>query len=181
MSAAEQLTEVQVVRPEQVKLWLDDDQVVLVDIRTPAEHGTEKIPGSVLLPMERFDVSQLPQAEGKRMVIYCRTGNRSSKLGHKLLESGQLDHVLHLNEGLEGWKRAGLPVEKGQTRKLSVMQQVQLTIGMMVLIGTLLGAFVSPWWLLLPGGASLGMILAGLTGSCALASMMAKLPYNQRA
>lgn len=181
MSAAEQLTEVQIVRPEQLKQWLDDDQVILVDIRTPAEHGTEKIPGSILVPMEGFDVQQLPHSEGKRMVFYCRTGNRSGRLGHKLLETRQMASVLHLNEGLEGWKRAGLPVEKGQSRKLSVMQQVQLTIGMMVLIGTLLGAFVSPWWLLLPGGASLGMILAGLTGSCALASMMAKLPYNQRA
>lgn len=52
--------------------------------------------------------------------------------------------------------------------------------GFLVFIGTLLGAFVSPWFLLLSGFVGAGLMFAGITDSCVLGMLLSKLPYNQR-
>jgi hypothetical protein len=42
------------------------------------------------------------------------------------------------------------------------MRQVQITAGSLILVGTLLGAFVSPWWLILSGFVGAGLVFAGI-------------------
>ncbi|WP_413168420.1 DUF2892 domain-containing protein [Capilliphycus salinus ALCB114379] len=60
------------------------------------------------------------------------------------------------------------------------MRQVQIVAGSLVLTGTLLGALVSPWFLLLSGFVGAGLTFAGITNTCALALLLAKLPFNQQ-
>jgi hypothetical protein len=52
--------------------------------------------------------------------------------------------------------------------------------GFLVITGTLLGVFVSPWFLILSGFVGAGLLFAGITNTCALAMLLAKLPINQR-
>jgi F0F1-type ATP synthase assembly protein I len=59
------------------------------------------------------------------------------------------------------------------------MRQVQIVAGTLVVTGTLLGAFVSPWFLILSGFVGSGLVFAGVSNTCALAMLLAKLPYNQ--
>lgn len=54
------------------------------------------------------------------------------------------------------------------------MQQVQITVGLMVLIGS----FYKPLWFIAPI-AGLGLLIAGLTNTCMLALLLAKMPWNQ--
>jgi hypothetical protein len=49
----------------------------------------------------------------------------------------------------------------------------------LVLLGTVLGAFLSPAWLLLSASVGAGLVYAGVTGSCLLAQLLARLPWNQ--
>jgi hypothetical protein len=63
---------------------------------------------------------------------------------------------------------------------LSLMRQVQIVTGSLIVTGTLLGAFVSPWFLILSGFVGTGLLFAGITNTCALAMLLAKLPFNQR-
>jgi hypothetical protein len=60
------------------------------------------------------------------------------------------------------------------------MRQVQIVAGSLVLTGTLLGAFVSPGFLVLSGFVGAGLMFAGITNTCGLALLLAKLPYNQQ-
>jgi len=62
---------------------------------------------------------------------------------------------------------------------ISIMRQVQIVAGSLVLIGTLLGVFVSPKFLFLSGFVGAGLLFAGITNTCAMAQLLAKLPYNQ--
>jgi Rhodanese-like domain len=48
-----------------LKEWIDRDTVLLVDVREPAEHAGEHIPGSILLPLSKFDPTQMPTASDK--------------------------------------------------------------------------------------------------------------------
>lgn len=85
-----------------------------------------------------------------------------------------------LGGGIEAWKKAGLPtvVNTGVSR-ISVMRQVQLVIGVSVLVGSALAWFVDPRFVAIPAFFGAGLTFAGATGTCALASLIARLPWNR--
>jgi rhodanese-related sulfurtransferase len=93
--------------PEQVKAWLDQGEILLVDVREVNEYAVERIHGALLYPLSTFDPAALPLA-GRKLVLHCAGGKRSATAGHKLLEAGH-PHVTHLAGGLQAWKAAGLP------------------------------------------------------------------------
>ena len=162
-----------------LKTWLDKGEVILVDVREPAEHLGERIRDTALVPLSRFNPAQVPQPEGKTLVLYCRTGNRSAQAGQQLLDSGA-SMVWHLRGGIEAWKTAGYETERTAKAPISLQRQVQIAAGLLVLLGTVLGAWVWPWFLLLSGMVGAGLVFAGLTDTCGMAMLLAKLPYNQR-
>ena len=58
---------------------------------------------------------------------------------------------------------------------MSLQRQVQIVAGSFVLLGTLLGAVVSPWFLVLSGFVGAGLAFAGITNTCGMAMLLAKL------
>jgi hypothetical protein len=62
---------------------------------------------------------------------------------------------------------------------LPLMRQVQLVAGLLVLIGTGLAYFVNPGFLGLTGFVGAGLTLAGSTGFCGMAELLAKMPWNR--
>lgn len=56
---------------------------------------------------------------------------------------------------------------------------MQLTIGLGVFVGSILGYLVSPVFFLLSGFFGAGLVFAGLSGYCGLAILMAKMPWNK--
>jgi hypothetical protein len=59
------------------------------------------------------------------------------------------------------------------------MRQVQITAGSLVALGTALGWFVSPWFLILSGFVGCGLMFAGLSGWCGMAMMLGRMPWNR--
>ena len=49
-----------VLTPDEVKARFDKNEIVLIDVRTPAEYEFEHIPGALLFPLSRFDPQKLP-------------------------------------------------------------------------------------------------------------------------
>ncbi len=173
------LNKLQTVNAQTLKKLLEQQTVILIDVREPGEYGGEHIPGARLVSLSQFDPHKVPQYENTPVVLYCRSGNRSTTAAHKLLEYG-FSSVTHLEGGMSAWKQAGYPTQINQNAPISLMRQVQIVAGSLVFTGTLLGAFVSPWFLLLTGFVGAGLMFAGITDTCALAMLLAKLPYNQR-
>ena len=56
-----------------------------------------------------------------------------------------------------------------------------MVAGTLVVAGAALAPLVSPWFLLLSGGIGAGLFFSGATGSCAMAGLLARLPFNRRA
>ncbi len=167
------------IDPASLRKLLDQQAVNLVDVREPSEHAGEKIPGSILLPLSKFDPDHVPFDADKLTVLYCRTGNRSAQAAQKLFAAG-IDEVTHLEGGMSAWVQAGYPTQVNKNAPISLMRQVQIVAGSLVVIGTVLGAFVSPWFLLLSGFVGSGLVFAGITNTCALGMLLAKMPWNQR-
>ncbi len=166
------------VDPGTLKSWLDERSAVVVDVREADEHAAERIAGARPVPLSRFDPTAVPAGDGPRVVLCCRSGKRAAEAAGHLVRAGRSD-VWLLEGGLEAWKAAGLPVEFGRGPHISILRQVQITAGGLVVAGTILGATVSPWFLLLSGGVGAGLMFAGISGTCGLASVLARMPWNR--
>jgi len=162
-----------------LKQLLEQQAVTLVDVREASEYAGEHIEGANLIPLSNFDPNKIPQESNKTLILYCQSSNRSAQAAQKLLLAGR-ETVTHLQGGLNAWKQLDFPTKINKKAPISIMRQVQIIAGSLVLTGTLLGAFVSPWFLILSGFVGAGLTFAGITNTCAMAILLAKLPYNQR-
>lgn len=167
----------QTVSPQTLKHWLDDGSAVLVDVREPAEHRALSIPGARLMPLGRLDAAALPR-HGK-LVVHCQKGARGGAGCQRLLAQNPDLEIYNLAGGIEAWAAAGLPVERSGPGLLPLDRQVQLVIGLVLLAGTALALLVNPQWVWLAAVMGLGLTIAGLTGFCGLARVMARLPWNR--
>ena len=102
-------------------------------------------------------------------------GRRKDVLEKAAAEQGRRARVL--DGGVNAWRRARLPLRVGRKR-LPVDRQVQLIAGSMVLLGVGLGLTVSPWFLALSAFFGAGLTFAGATGTCGLALVLMKMPWN---
>ncbi|MCX7122615.1 MAG: rhodanese-like domain-containing protein [Gammaproteobacteria bacterium] len=101
---------IKTVDAQMLKGWLEQNEAVLVDVREPAEHASEKIEGALLLPLAQVCAQALPQHAGKKLVIYCRSGMRSHNACQRLcLEDPSLE-VYNLEGGINAWAAAGQSV-----------------------------------------------------------------------
>lgn len=169
---------VEVIDAKQLQDKLMSGAVYLVDVRTPAEHRGAAIKGSVLLPLDQLSAEQLPEQD-LPVVFYCRLGRRSMVAAERVQAQRTSWKILSLEGGIEAWKAAGCPVESQSRDVLPVDRQTQITIGAIVLLGTLLGIFVHAGFLLLPLFMGAGLIFAGVSGWCGLAKLLAVMPWNQ--
>lgn len=161
--------------PAHVREWIEQG-AILVDVREPDEHLREHIAGSVLAPLSAFDPDAVPAAS--RIVTYCRSGARSADAAGRLVAAGRHE-VYTMSGGITAWKAAGLPVVERKDVPINIMRQVQITAGGTILVGTILGATVSPWFYIIPGFFGAGLLFAGLSGTCGMAAMLRFMPWNK--
>lgn len=169
----------QTVDAPTLKQLLEQQAITLIDVREAAEYAGEHIPGAKLVSLSQLNPRKLAHDEGKTLVLYCRSGNRSTMAAQKLFDAG-FTEVTHLQGGMGAWKQAGYPTKVNKNAPISLMRQVQIVAGSLVVTGTLLGVFVSPSFLLISGFVGAGLLFAGITDTCALGMLLARLPYNQR-
>ena len=97
--------------PDQLAARLAAGNVRLIDVRTDEEVAQGVIPGAEHIPLDRFDPAALGPSDGRSVVLYCRSGNRSAIAGGKLAEATGAP-VEHLEGGILAWEEAGQPVAK---------------------------------------------------------------------
>lgn len=174
------MAEVKTVDVAQLKEWLDKGEAVLIDVRELAEVHEAYIPGTTHVPLAKITKADLPKVHKKKIVLHCKLGKRSEMACEKLLvEDPSLD-LYNLEGGIVAWQQSGLGVKSTEGKKtISVERQVQIFVGVMVLLGVALGYFVHPGFLLLAGFIGAGMLYSGMKGSCALAMLLMSLPWNR--
>ena len=85
--------------------------VVFLDVRTMGEHRAGAIPGSQLIPVQELEsrMNELQPVKDKKIVVYCRSGNRSSRAA-KLLQNHGFN-VVNLSGGMMQWTGPSAPGE----------------------------------------------------------------------
>lgn len=171
--------QLQTIDPQTAKTWLEREQALLFDIRESDEFAREHILGAHLVPLSGFDAADFPEEHDKIAVFHCASGTRTAEAAGRILQRG-FKQVYQLEGGLAGWKRAGLATHVNRKAPISIMRQVQIVAGSLVLLGVLLGWLASPWFFGLSAFVGAGLAFAGLSGTCAMARILALLPYNRR-
>lgn len=161
-----------------VEAGLKSGRYHLIDIREPDEYAREHIPGAVSLPLSRAAAADVKLEAGRTAVFHCKSGMRTETNCAMLAERVE-GEALILEGGIEAWKKAGLPVTANAKAPLPMNRQVQITAGLLVLTGAVVGTFVHPAGYALSGFVGAGLTFAGISGWCGMANVLALMPWNQ--
>ncbi len=166
------------IDPSAAAQWVREGRARLVDVREPDEHAGERIEGASLHPLSRLDPGAVSADDQQVVVLHCKSGRRSAEARARL-EAAGFKNVYSLRGGIEAWRGAGLPTVVNRRVPISIMRQVQIVAGGTVLVGSILAWFVSPWFVLLTGFFGAGLFFAGVSGTCAMATMLGFMPWNR--
>ncbi len=152
----------------------------VLDVREPAEFESERLEGALSLPLSSLDKTSAA-ALPKETPVYllCRSGNRACKAADKLAEMGFTD-LRVVEGGLSAWAEAGKRLARGSRRVWSLDRQVRFAAGALVLAGLLLSRAAHPYWIGLSFFVAAGLIFSGVTDTCGMALLLARMPWNAR-
>lgn len=165
------------LRPEEAERMIATG-AMLIDIRDPDEHARERIPGATNHPLARIE--QLAAHPGPT-IFHCRSGMRTQANATRLAAVGSASTCYVLAGGIDAWRSSGRSTIVDRRQPLEIMRQVQLAAGGLVLLGVILGFLVSPAFFGLSAFVGAGLMMAGATGWCGMATLLRHLPWNRPA
>ena len=169
------------ITPQQLSSLKETGQPIdLIDVRTPVEFQEVHVNFARNIPLDRLDPAQLKSegnTAGQALYVICRSGSRGKQACERLLAAGATN-VVNVEGGTQAWEQAGLPVTRGK-KAMSLERQVRIAAGLLVVTGSGLGAFVHPYWIGLSAFVGAGLIFAGVTDTCGMAMVLARMPWNQ--
>ncbi|MDE2334642.1 MAG: rhodanese-like domain-containing protein [Rhodospirillales bacterium] len=86
-----------------LRAWLEEGDVLLVDIREAGEYARGSLPRSLSVPLSRFPERLAVPASARRVVFYCQSGQRTRFAAGRLVRSTSLPAFM-LEGGLGRWR-----------------------------------------------------------------------------
>jgi len=171
-----------VISPKELaELSQDGKQIDLIDVRTPMEYRELHVNNARNVPLDRLDPGAVMQARNgsqeEPLYLICRSGSRGRQACEKFLAAGHTN-VVNVEGGTLACAEAGLSVVRGK-QTISLERQVRIAAGSLVLLGVLLGWLVHPIILALAAFVGAGLVFAGVTDTCGMGLLLARMPWNQ--
>jgi rhodanese-related sulfurtransferase len=156
--------------------------IELIDVRTPIEYRSVHVSIARNEPLDRLEPTSIQSARngssGEPLYVVCRSGSRSRQACDKLIAAG-VSNVVNVEGGTIACEAAGVPVVRGK-KAMPLNCQVQIITGATVIAGGVLALLTNNlYWLALPIGMGAGLVFSGLTNTCAMGAVLARLPWNQ--
>ncbi|MFC4349892.1 rhodanese-like domain-containing protein [Kordiimonas lipolytica] len=152
----------------------------LIDVRTGAEFEACHVQGAKLFPLQSLKPTEILQAvEGSDAPLYilCKAGGRAKKAAEAIAPHTDRD-VLVVEGGTDACVTGGLPVNRNK-ETMSLERQVRIATGSLVVVGAILSMTVAPGFIWLSAAVGAGLVFAGVTDSCAMGMMLARMPWNR--
>ena len=85
----------QVSMDEAIAMMEEENDYIILDVRTPEEFAEKHIPDAINIPNEAIGTEKIPELPDKEQLIlvYCRSGNRSKQASEKLVRLGYTNIV----------------------------------------------------------------------------------------
>lgn len=156
-------------------------EIDLIDVRTPVEFREVHLEVARNVPLDQVDPHAVMQArngsQDAPLYVVCRSGGRGAKACDKFHQAG-FTNVLNIEGGTLACEQAGLPVMRGK-KAISLERQVRIVAGFIVVLGAVLSRLVDPSFIWLSAFVGAGLMFAGITDTCGMGMMLAKMPWNQ--
>ena len=151
----------------------------VLDVRTPGEYESAHIVGAYNVPLDTLGehAREIRSQVTVPIVLVCQSGSRARRAEDTLKAAGMPNlHVL--DGGMNAWLAAGHAVRRTRAR-LSLERQVRIVAGGLVATGAFLALGLSQWFAVLPALVGSGLVFSGVTDTCTLGLLLARLPYNR--
>jgi rhodanese-related sulfurtransferase len=156
-------------------------KIDLLDVRTPAEFREVHVENARNVPLDCLDPAVVIQGrnggQDEPLYVICRSGSRGRQACEKFLAAG-FTKAVNVEGGTLACVEAGLPVVRGK-KAVSLERQVRMAAGSLVLLGVLLGWLAHPAFLGLSAFVGAGLAFAGITDTCGMGMLLARMPWNQ--
>jgi rhodanese-related sulfurtransferase len=171
-----------VITPNELaELCKQGREIDVIDVRTPVEFREVHIDVARNVPLDKLDPSLIMQgrnsSKDEPLYVVCRSGSRGRQACEKFLAAG-FTNVINIEGGTLACVECGLPVVRGK-KAISLERQVRIAAGSLVLLGALLGWLVHPVFVALAAFVGAGLIFAGITDTCGMGLVLARMPWNQ--
>lgn len=164
-----------ILKSTAVRDMLSNHNVILIDIRSGSEYDTEHIDGALNISVDNLDKFDFSD---KEVIFYCFSGMRTKNNTSALGKLKAQNHYI-IDGGITDWKKLGYPTIRKIKSSIPLIQQVHIAISLILLISLILIMSISNWFLLIILFMALGLMFAGLTGSCGMALLLSKMPWNK--
>jgi rhodanese-related sulfurtransferase len=171
----------EIISPAVLAACLDaGNPYVLLDVRTHPEYVRAHVPGATLIPLNELKIESFlaDHNPGTPIYVLCQGGTRAVNAIEQFERIGCDDCVL-VEGGTQAWIDAGLPVHRGAHNVLPLLRQVQIVVGSLSAAGAILALLMNRWFAVLPLFLGCGLLFAGITGTCGMALLLARMPWNR--
>ncbi len=163
------------------ELCKNGGKIDLFDIRTPMEYRELHVANARNVPLDQLDPAALMQARSRPqqepLYVICRSGGRGKQACEKFLKAGY-PNVINVEGGTLACEQAGLAMIRSKGT-ISLERQVRIAAGSLVLLGALLSWLVHPAFIVLSAFVGAGLVFAGITDTCGMAMLLARMPWNR--
>ena len=154
--------------------------IVYIDVRDDDEFRSEHLRGSINLPLKSLANSAqglLDLAKIQEVKLICLSGMRSANALKQLKSLDESTSIDSVPGGLKDWPNKAELVQSASP-KLSLMRQVMIIAGALVLGFSLIALKVDVVWLWGSAFVGAGLLFAGVSGICLMAMILNKMPWN---
>ena len=83
----------------------ENNELVILDVRTKEEYDNGHIPGAKLVPVQilPMKIAELDKYKEKPVLVYCASGGRSPRAVDTLANS-DFTNLYHLSRGISSWR-----------------------------------------------------------------------------
>lgn len=173
------------INPTEFKQQQERGALFVIDVRQPSEFQSIHVEGARLCPLPDLTPEHVVAShraaglsEGTPVYVLCHSGRRARTAAERLARETNLTLVV-VEGGTVACEAAGVPVRRGETT-ISLERQVRIAAGSIVLTATVVGVLVTPWAFAVAGFVGAGLVFAGVTDSCLLGALIARMPWNTR-
>lgn len=164
-----------------LKNWIDSGEAIVLDVREPAEHRAQKIKDAHNISYTKITKDKLPEYKSNqnKIVLHCQSGRRSSIACQKLMQEDPSLEVYELEGGISAWLKNNLATESTGKNILPIDRQVQISVGLILILCSLLTLLINTNFIFIILAMGCGLMFAGLSGTCMLAILLTKMPWNK--
>ena len=90
---------------------MDDDDLIILDVREEKERKVGFLSNDINIPMGQLKTKMDTLDKSKNILVYCKSGTRSDRIAD-ILSKNDFQKVSSLKGGFNAWLKAELPIQR---------------------------------------------------------------------